>query len=447
MAVVENSPRNPKNRGFFDDVLTMLTSRIVVQGVGLITSVIVARALGVEGRGLITALIFAPQIILTICASGLGTAIAIHIGKKTWEVREIVQTLIILAIVSASVGMLLSLAWILLTWEDRYTPIMVAAAVMIVPGAVVYHYAAGVFLGVKRIPTYAVKAWGPGVGKFILTALLVLILGLGVDGAVAATALSSLLVASFFAWKLFRFAPARPKWGKDIARALTSTGFALSFVFLMIILVYRANVILIQQFGDLTQLGHYAIGSMFAELLWQIPVVFSALVVAKSAATKDGAGFSQKVATLARLILLTSITVSVAVAIIAPYLITFLYGREFAPSADIVRALLPGAVAITVLKTLRQDLSGKGRPWVALWVVFPMLMAAFAIGPIVIPVHGALGAAYMTSAIYVLGTISFMRIYCHVTEMPMIELVRYRKSDFTRAWGAISRKINSTFRR
>ncbi len=422
----------------------MLTGQMVRQLVGLLTSIIVARSLGSEGRGLVAAVIFAPQIVLLLCSGGFGDAAAMLIRKKAWPVADVVRTLLLAAVAASAIGMGLCWVWLRYFGEPEYTTVLVAAALLIVPGSVLFQYLSGMFLGINRIPTYAVKTWGPTVGKFILSLLFVLILGFGAEGAVSAIALSGIGVAVFYFLKLSQVTSIRPGWNRELIVTMAKTGFALSSVFLLMILIYRSNVVLIQKFGNLSELGIYAIGALLAELLWRLPALVSGLLFARSAAAEDGAAFAQKVAVLTRLTFLAGVLISIVLVVIAPVLVHLLYGAEFARSADVLRALLPGTLAMMIFKLLRTDLAAKGRPWVVLWIALPMLASLLLLGPIIIPDHGALGAAYLTSCIYVVGTIFVLPLYCRIANIPLGELVTYRKRDFTLAWGALSSKLRKT---
>jgi len=425
-----------------DDALTLLSSRVVVLISGLLTSIIVARTVGAEGRGLIAAIIVVPQLVLSMAANGIGSGIAIHMGRKVWGTDQIVQTLVYLSAGSVLLGVAVSLAVILSFPADGYTLPLILASVCIVPGAVCYQYSAGVFLGLKRIPTFAIKAWGPGATKLLGTILLVYFLGFGVVGAVAAHAFSAFVIGVVLIWKLRSYLNVWPKFDPEIARALTRTGFSLSFVFLMMILVYRANVFLIQNYGTLEELGYYSIGTLLAELLWQLPTIVSPLILAGSASATDGLAYSRKVAALARVTLLIGVFASIIIAAFAPLIVQVLFGHEFLPSADIIRALLPGSVAIIVFKILRQDLSAKGRPWMALWIVLPMLATVILVGPFVIPQYGALGAAYTSSAVYVVGTAVFIALYSRVVGLSIREIIVFERKDYERLRGQITEKAS-----
>lgn len=428
-------------RSFADDVLTMLFSRFVTQVVGFITGIIVARTLGVEGRGVIVAALFAPQLILTLCSSGVGAAAAFHMGRETRSTSEIIPTLITLALLASVTAMAISLLWILSTWEEQYTVALVAAAVLIIPGTVIYNYVAGIFLGYGRVPVYAITSWGPALGKLAFTLIFVVCLSLGPEGAIGAIMASASLVAGILLYRLARDHSISVGWDIRVVKELLGAGLSFTTVLFMMTFLYRANIFLLQRYGSIQELGIYSIGSLLAELLWQAPTVLSALIFARSAAAENKTEFSEKVSTLARLTLLLGVTVGLIVAIVIEPFILLVYGNEFARSAEIVRALLPGTVSIMVFKILRQDLSGKGRPWVALWVIIPMIIATFVAGRMVIPVHGGLGAAYSLSIIYVVGTVVFMFVYAGAVGVSVWDIVRFRRSDFVQLYAAVMAKL------
>ncbi|MEM9840524.1 MAG: oligosaccharide flippase family protein [Pseudomonadota bacterium] len=434
-------------RSFLRDVMPILTGRIAVQIASFITGIIIARVLGVEGKGLIAAVILAPQMIITIAEFGVRNAAAFHIGRETWPVEKIVETTLATAFLTSLIGMALCFGWLWLTWEDGYTPLIVVFACLVVPGAIVYTYIAGIFLGLQRIDEFTVSNWAPGISKLFGTAFFVGALGFGTAGAVGAMTLSVLLVAAIMLSNLSLFVPLRVRFTPEIARKMTGIGSSFAVVYFMMVMVYKANIFLVQQFGSIEQLGFYSLSSNLAELLWQIPAVMSALVFARSAAAKDEAKFSLKVAMLARLTFLIGMIGAVIAALLARTVIPLIYGEAFAPSADIFVVLLPGVVAMVVFKILRQDLSGRGTPWAASWIIVPMLASTIILGALFIPTYGAMGAAISMSSVYVVGTLGFIVLYARVTHLPLKDLVLYRKSDFTTLKDAFTRLLNKRRKR
>ena len=428
-------------RDFLRDILSVLTGRIALQIASFITGIIVARAVGVEGKGTIAAIVLAPNLLVTIAEFGVRNAAAYHIGRESWPIEKIVQQTLFTALMTGVVGGAACAFWLWATWEDTYTPVMAALAVLILPGAILYTYLGGIFLGLQRIPEFAISDWGPGVAKVVGTIAFVALLGFGVSGAVGAVTFSVFVVAGVLLWKLSRLVPLRLRYHREIAKGMVEIGSSYAVVYFMMVLVYRANIFLVQQFGDIEQLGYYSLGSNLAELLWQVPAVMSAIVFSRSAASNDEAEFSRKVAALARITFLVALVGAGVAAVLSPIMVPLLYGAEFRQSADIVLALLPGAVAIVVFKILRQDLSGRGKPWAAFWVILPMLIATIILGAFLIPTYGAMGAAVGMSTVYVLGTIAFIFQYARVCGISVWDVILYRKSDFTQLNKAITKQI------
>lgn len=439
-SAADSSKRSAK-RSFLRDALSVLTGRIAVQIASFITGIVIARLLGVEGKGTIAAIVLAPSLVITIAEFGVRNAAAYHIGRETWPLERIVQTTLFTALLTGTVGMMLCLGWIWLTWEDSYTWTMAVLAVLVVPAAIVYTYVAGIFLGLQRIPEFAISNWGPGVFKLVGTLLFVSAFGFGISGAVGAVSAAALVVALIMLWKLRRVVPLRLRFHGDIAKEMTAIGSSYAIVYFLMVMVYKSNIFLVQMFGGIEALGYYSLGSNLAELLWQVPAVMSAIVFTRSAASKDEAVFSRKVASLARLTFLVGAIGGLCAAALAHTMVPLIYGEEFRHSADILIALLPGAVAMVVFKILRQDLSGRGKPWAAIWIIVPMLALTTAAGAMLIPTYGAMGAAVSMSTVYVLGTIGFMFQYARVCGLTIGELVLYRKSDFTQLSRAVSKQV------
>ena len=419
-----------KQRSFFRDVLSILTGRIAVQLAGILTGILIARVLGVEGKGTIAAIILVPQLIITIAGFGVSNAAAYHIGRETWPIERIVQTTLFTALVTGCIGLLLCLGWILLIWENSYSPMMSVLAVLMVPGAILYTYIAGIFLGLQRISDYSISSWGPGILKLLGTVLLVGFAGFGISGAVGAATFSVFAVAAVMLWRLSKLMRIKLRFYGEIAKQITSIGSSYAIVYFMMVMVYKSNIFLVQIFAGIESLGVYSLGSNLAESLWQIPAVLSTIVFTRSAAATDELAFSKKVASLARLTFLIGVCGGIVAAIVAPTVVPLLYGDEFLPSVDILVALLPGVVAMVIFKILRQDLSGRGKPWAAACIIVPMLVVLVVSGVVFIPIYGAYGAAISMSTVYVIGTIGFIFLYAGRCGISIFELVIYRKSDF-----------------
>ena len=76
------------------------------------------------------------------------------------------------------------------------------------------------------------------------------------------------------------------------------------------------------------------------------------------------------------------------------------------------------------------DLSGKGKPWVSLKAMTPALLINIILNVVFIPEYGAVGAALASSVSYSLAAILFIFFYSKETNIPVLDIIRYKASDF-----------------
>jgi O-antigen/teichoic acid export membrane protein len=113
-----------------------------------------------------------------------------------------------------------------------------------------------------------------------------------------------------------------------------------------------------------------------------------------------------------------------------PYLITFIYGSQFAPSIQVVQLILPGILFIIIFKVLNGHLSGIGKPYISALVFAPPVVINIILNFYWIPLYGGLGAAMATNVSYTLGAIALLIVYSRVMKISLGEMLHYRLSDF-----------------
>lgn len=418
-------------RHFMKDVFSVSSSRMVVLIANLTTSVIVARLLGVEGKGLLTAVLLGPQMIATLAEFGVRQASAYHAGQGTWSTDRIAQTTLATALLTGAIGAVLSVVWLSLNWETHYTVSMLVMAALMVPATVMSSSVAGLFLGLQRLPNFSVSLWGPGVCKLLGTFAFVVVASWGVPGAIAAAALSPWIVSTIMLIALSRVVDLRVHFHVDIAKGMWALGSSYAVVYFLMALTFKANLILVQHFSGIESLGYYSLSSNLAELLWQVPSALGVLVFARSAGAQDTREFALKVAVLARQVFLLGLLGAGVMAALAPMVIPLLYGDVFRPSVSILLVLLPGTVAMMVFKILRQDLAGRGQPWAAGTIILGMLSFTVALGSWLIPQYGPLGAAVNISSTYILGTVALVIQYARCSNISVSTILSMQRSDFS----------------
>ncbi|QPH52210.1 oligosaccharide flippase family protein [Pontivivens ytuae] len=419
----------PKRRSFLRDVMDVGAARVIVLLATLGANVIIARTLGPEGKGAITALTVVPFLIITLAELGLRQATTYHIGRKTFDAQTVVSTLILLYLASSVIGVLICLIYFNIAWQPQFTVAAVIAATLFIPFGLMRNYTTGIFLGMEKVAVFSRVNWMPGVTQLIVLGILALIGVISITGAVWAALIGVIVVAAYAARLVAREVRLTPIFDKDCIIAMLRLGGIFAVALFLISLNYKINIFLLQYWSDLEQVGIYALGESIAELIWQVPGTMSAVILSRSANAKNDAQFTERIGILLRLSVIIGIIGATGLGIVSPVLIPLVFGAEFADSAQVLILLLPGIVAFVIFKILNVDLAGKGRPWVSMLVIIPALGLNAAAASFLIPAYGAEGAAIACSISYLGTAAAFTVLYCRVTKTPLVDFVTPRMSD------------------
>ena len=420
----------PKRRSFLRDVVSVAQTRVAVFVLSFVSSVLTARLLGAEGKGLVVALTVVPSIIVTLSELGVRQATAYHIGRRTYPVDALIATLIPLILLSSALAMAIAIIVFELTWLPEYNWTLIALVIMIIPAKIAQSYASGVFLGAERIVHFNRVSWVPALTRLSFIVILVAGLQLGASGVIAADVIAALSMTAYAGYLLSKIAPIRIGFDAKIALELVRLGLIYAVSLFTITLLYRVNVVILQRLSTLEEIGVYNIGANIAEYIWQVPAVMGAIIFSRSANAKDTLEFTRKLLVLFRATFAVSVVLAVAIAIVGPFLIPMLYGPDFARSPAVLMSMLPGITAFIAIKTLAMDLAGKGKPWIMLTIVAPALVLNTGLAIWLVPQYGAIGAGVASSITYTLAGIAYTSLYAHVLKLRFADIVIYRKSDF-----------------
>jgi O-antigen/teichoic acid export membrane protein len=420
----------PKRNNFVSDVFSVLMARVLTKALQFLIGLVSARLVGPEGRGLIAALGVAPELVLTFSQFGVRQAVAYHIGKNIYSVPEIVPTLFGLALASSVTGGAACLVYYYFTGLLDNDYILIIIALAPIPFSLLTNYISGVLLGKELIVRFNRINWVPMALNLVLVIAIGWAAGTGVFGIMLAALTATVLSAGYAIWLLRALVPIRIGFDAAVARKLTRLGIVYAVSLFLLTLSYRLPILLLQGAGNLHEVGIYTVGQSLAYLVWEVPALVSNLIFSRGVNSKDEAVFSEKVALLTRLVVLAGVIVAIGCAVVGPFAIPLLYGEEFRRSADVLTILLPGTVAFMAFKVIHMDIASRGRPWLAMTVVAPCIIANAGIAWFFVADLGAESAAAITSAGYVVATVAYLVIYARVCEKPVLQIIAYRMSDF-----------------
>ncbi len=429
------------------ETATVLGSRGVILAAGFITSILLARALGPEGRGLLATLTVVPFLAISLFDLGIRQAAVHLVGSTRFDDMTALGAIVALAVITGLIATGVSTGYFLMLDQPELSPLLIGLAVGVVPVEVLICYLRGFFLGKGQIGRFNQTNWIPAVGTLGGVAVLVYGLGLGIAGALAATLMATLLVGIRALWLVLRTTPLRPHLKREVVQPLLTLGVAYAAALFMLNLNYRIDIVMLSHLGAPAELGLYSLAVMLAELLWQIPAALGVIVFSRSARGGQDMALSRSVAGLARLTVLLCGLCALAIAPFGPAFIRLVYGQSFAASADVLILLLPGIVLYAPVKVLNMDLCGRGRPLLSLWMTIPTVLLNVALNLFLIPRYGAQGAAVASSISYTLGCGAFAVVYARSIGLGLGDVLRPRLHDFTPLAAMLSRARSFSFRR
>src|SRR5690606_18200327 len=127
-----------------------------------------------------------------------------------------------------------------------------------------------------------------------------------------------------------------------VIKSLLKLGIIYAVSLLIINLNYKIDIILLDKLSNQYEIGIYSKGANFIQYLWNIPMMLSTIIFARSASAKDGIAFSRKTAQLLRLSLLIIGFAALIMAFFSDFLINIMFVHQFEESALILQTLAPG---------------------------------------------------------------------------------------------------------
>lgn len=397
---------------------------------GLGKAMIIARYLGPELNGVITALLVYPTLFMTFGALGVRKSSAFLIGSGQFGEEDVKAGVLQAWLVSTLFSVVSIFILIYYLSNGSHQPLIIFLAIAPVPFSLLNTYLSGIYLGNNQIAEYNKVEWVPTFILFLATVVLVVFAGLSLKGALIAELLAPFLMSVLLISRMRVQKYLSLRINRQLLGSLFSLGMAFAVSLLVINLNYRVDVIIMDWLSNKFEIGIYSKGSVLSQYLWQIPMLLGTIVFARGARATDRRVFSLKVTQLLRISLLIIGSGCVVLALGARLIIMILFGSEFLPSAEVMLWLMPGVLLLTIFKVLNMDMGGQGKPWFALKSMVPALGLNIVLNILLIPRYGAVGAAFTSTLSYSLGGILFLYQYSSATGISIREIFAYSREDF-----------------
>jgi O-antigen/teichoic acid export membrane protein len=414
-------------------VLLVTVSSFLVPAAGVLTQPILARALGVEGRGELAVALAAPGLALAVATLGLPEALVYYLAKHPRITRP---ALLMASLVASGLGVVCLAATYLatpfLSANDPYLgSLILLGMALTIPALVV---------GILRGAASGRQMWGAvAAERLVNTSLRVICLGLllivgelTVLTAVLVSCLSP-MVAGVVYYPLLKRPPtdhAEPPLEGGPLRLLLSYGGRVWFGSVASMLLARVGQLLMAPLSSVEDLGLYSVATTISDL----PLIVALAIAAALHGVNSKSNDSTQVTTTARVTVLVGFVGCAVLGGTLPLWIRPLFGEEFGAAIVPTLMLLLSALICIPGLMAASGIAAWGRPGRRSIGLGVTLVTNIGVFVILVPAFGVIGACW-TSIISNVVLTSFMVVVAsRLMNEPVQSFWRVRASDVALAW-------------
>jgi len=411
------------------------SSQILTFALGFAASIILARVLGPEGKGIYALIVLIPALMLKLGSLGIEAANVYFTGSKRYEIKDIVSNSLSSGILLSSILIFLFLGVFHLDIFQNYlasnqiNPFYLWIVVLTVPFSLLSGFLVSIFLGKEKITIYNKINIFNSTFQLILLTVFLAILKKGVLGAVISYVLGIIGLALVVIILIAKLTKITFFFNRRLLKDSTKYGLKAYFGNLTQFLNYRLDMLLVAAFLTPASVGFYSISVGIAERLWMLPGAIATVLFPRISSLKDKEA-NNLTPRIARHTFLIIFVLALILALIARSLIKILFGSVFLPSVMPLMILLPGIIALGGCKILTADLAGRGKPQFGTYAAFVSLAVNIPLNLWLIPKWGISGAAFASSVAYITASLIVMAAFVKISNTSWFTILLFNKNDF-----------------
>ena len=396
--------RSAQNSDFVRKVMETYATRIFLMGIALVTTVVVARLLGPQGRGYYAVAAAIGALGVQFGTLGLHTSNAYLVAKQPQSLAFLTGNALVVSFgFGGLIALLLAVVFAVFPHVLGIRGAILLLALLWIPFGLAYTLLQNLMLGVQDIRGYNLAEISTKVLPLVLIGFFVLLRHVGVAKFFFTTVVALVVTCLWVMSRLQQRVSGRPQVSaavfRDSIRYAVKAYLAASFCFL----VLRADLLMVQHILGPEQAGYYSIASTMADYASVLATVIGTILFPKLSALTDlGAklDLTKKATAGTTLILLPFLAMA---SLLARPAVRLLFGSAFLPASLSFVLLMPGMLFLGIHMVAVQLLNSIGYPKsvVIIWglcSLFNVMVNLWAI-----PHYGIAGASVVSSISYFLA--------------------------------------------
>lgn len=370
-------------------VFGSLGSAVAGQGILVVSGVLVARILGVEGRGELALIIIVPGILAQLGSLGLPFALTHFIARDPSNAKEMIVRVapVAAAVTAALVLMHAAVLFFVLPGESDNVRLAALLSLAAIPGLQAQQYGLAILQGQQRF------AWMSSVrpvpaGVYVLVVLAIFVVDSGNLPLIAGAWLGSVVLGAvvLLGAALRGLAAALSPSVPQARRELLSFGLKGHLGSMSPLETMPIDQAVVGVLCGPAALGLYVVALAFTNLPRFVGLSIGMVAYPHVSGIGDAAAARETLWRFTALAAVGCLLVVGAIAASAGFVVPAFFGSDFKDSVELLYLLLPGALFYGIRRTLAAGVSGLGRPGlnsaseVSSWLVFALILAVLGAG-------------------------------------------------------------------
>ncbi|MCB1773741.1 MAG: oligosaccharide flippase family protein [Gammaproteobacteria bacterium] len=407
--------RYADSRDFIDRVIQTLFSKALLIMISMLTGVIVARALGPDGRGEFAVIITVAALGAQFATLGLHSSNTYLLARNRSLLGRLIGNSLSVSIVVGSLAGVVAVA-ALATGNsvDHVGETSLWLIVAAVPTLTFLTLLRNLLLGLYETARHNLAELGEKLLVLGFLSGLMVFDRMSPMTAFSGTLLASIAVAVVVArWLVVQ----SDGLSCSLNLLKENLGFSMRAYLstLLFLLVARLDVILVAHFLGEAQTGLFAVAYGLGELLTMVAVVTGSIMFPYLARESDR---NVRWLFARRSVFVIGFIVSLIGLISLPLasdMLVLLYGKSYEPGASVYVFLVPGMIFLSISTILMNYFAAEGMPFIVVITPAIALITKLVLGMCWIPAHGINGAAVsltMTYAVVLLVAAGYALAWC-----------------------------------
>ena len=412
---------------FLKSVSTTLVFKAIAMAAGLAVSIVIARVLGPEGRGVYALVMTIIVMSASFGVFGLTAANTFFVAKN----GQLARTIGTQSVIAGLAGALLSILviYFLHTMNPAIfkglNDVTLELTSAMIPLFLWGNLFAFAYLGRGKILAFNSFETGQRAIFFVLSLLILWHWQKSLEIYLAAVLSVIGILVMVYIINYYRDISHGPIYESGYTATSLGYGIKSYMATLLTLTVMRSGVLFTNYFGGNENAGFFAVAQQISELVIIIPTVVGTVLFGRISR-----GDSYYLTPLVlRTITALFLPVTLLLFYVGDWLIISIFGEAFTGAIVPLKIMLPGAFLLGLEVIMAKDIAGRGYPWPAVLAWVPVLIINVVGFVVLIPRFGVNGAAISVSISFLTIFALITSYYVKLTETSFSRLFLIQKQD------------------